>query len=623
MRRAVKAAYWTVPSLLCVLIYWLGLKSWFQQDDFAWLAMNRVYRATGDLWPILFEPKAQGTIRPLSERAFFLLFNGVFGLHALPFHIAVFLTEFVNLVLVCAIGRRLTSSRAAGFLAAVLWIANGTLATAVSWISAYNQVLCAFFILVSFWCLLRYIETEKRRYNVMQWAAFLLGFGALEINVVYPAIALCYTVLAARKYFLRMLWLLLPAGIYAAVHWHLAPNPTSGPYLLHPDASMLPTLWTYWQWALSPVRLDLAGIVVPSWLLLSATILLTAALLGFAASRLIRGNRLSVFLLLWFLILVAPILPLRDHLSDYYLTMPTIGLAILAAWALSEAWQGGRWHTKTAALTLVAIYLACSLPVARAGARWRYNRGRAAQFLVLGLARAAELHPGKTILLSGLSSELFWSTIGDKAYQLVGIEELYLTPGSEETIARFDDLGRVSDYVLPPAIVLRALEDGWAVVYEVGQGRPRNVTSTYLASARVRFSDPQQPLRIDVGSPLFTGQLGPTWHSIEGGFRWMPERATVVLGGPASPGAKLYLSGFCPAQQVASKPLGVTVRVDGITVGRARLSQPDASFDLIFPMPAQTVGKVKVEVAIEVERTFAAGSDRRALGLVFGTIAIR
>jgi len=93
MRRAVKAAYWTVPSLLCVLIYWLGLKSWFQQDDFAWLAMNRVYRATGDLWPILFEPKAQGTIRPLSERLYFIALRGMFGLDPLPFRVVAFATD--------------------------------------------------------------------------------------------------------------------------------------------------------------------------------------------------------------------------------------------------------------------------------------------------------------------------------------------------------------------------------------------------------------------------------------------------------------------------------------------------------------------------------------------------
>jgi hypothetical protein len=567
-------------------------------------------------------PQAQGTIRPLSERAFFMLFHGVFGLDALPFRIAVFTTQFANLALVCAIGRILTRSSAAGLLAAVLWITNGTLATVMSWTSAYNQVMCAFFILASFWCLLRYVETEKTRYNAIQWAAFLLGFGALEINVVYPAIAVCYTFLVARKHLRKTLWLLLPSIVYVSLHWHFAAKPTSGPYLMHLDLSMLGTLWTYWQWALSPVRLVQAGIVLPSWLLLSATAILTVALVGFAALQLKRGIRLGVFLVLWFLIVIAPILPLRDHLSDYYLTTPTIGLAILGSWGLIEAWKG-RWPGKLGALAVAAIYIGSSVPVARAGARWHYERSQAARVLVLGLARAGELHPGKPIVLTGLSSELFWSTIGDKAYRLVGINELYLAPGSEETIEKFDQLARVSEFVLPPAIALQALENGRAVVYEVGEGRPRNVTSTYLMAARVRFAELEQPFRVDIGSPMFAGQLGPTWHSIEGAYRWMPKRATVQIHGPSTPNMRLHLSGFCPARQVASRPLGVTVRVDGTVVGEAQLSKPNAAFELAFPMPALSLGKASVEVAIEVARTFTVASDGRELGLVFGTIAVR
>ena len=622
MRRVASAAYWTVPSLLCLVIYWLGLKAWFQQDDFAWLSLNRRLQQTGDLWTILFSPQAQGTIRPLSERVFFVLFHGVFGLDALPFRIAVFITQFANLALVCAIGRRLTRSNAAGLLAPILWVANGTLATVMSWTSAYNQALCAFFILASFWCLLRYVETGRRRYYAMQWVTFLLGFGALEINVVYPAIAVCFTFLAAREHFRKTLWLLLPSCAYTALHWHLAPSPTSGPYLMHLDGSMLQTLWTYWHWALSPIRLLPGGAGLPGWVLSSATLLLTAALVGFAVLQFRRGNRLGVFLVLWFLILIAPVLPLRDHLSDYYLTMPTIGLATLGAWALVEAWKG-RWHKKLAALVLAAIYLCGSVPYARALTRWQYERSQGARALVLGLARAGELHPGKIILLTGLSSELFWSTIGDKAYELVGIRELYLAPGSEETIEKFEDLARVSDYVLPSAITLRALEDGRAVVYAVGEGRPRNVTSTYFAGARARFTEPEHPFRVDIGSQSFAGQLGPTWYPIEGAYRWMPKRATVSLHGPVTPGAQLHLSGFCPARQVASKPLGVTVSVDGKVIGQERLSKPDATFEMAFPMPAESLGKARVEVAIEVERTLSSASDRRELGLVFGTIRVR
>ncbi len=622
MRRVAHAAYWAVPSLLCLVIYWLGLKSWFQQDDFAWLSLNQRLRESGDLWGILFSPRAQGTIRPLSERAFFMIFHGLFGLNALPFRIAAFLTQFANLVLVTAIARRLTRSRTAGFVAALLWVANGTLATVMSWTSSYNQLLCAFFLLASFWFLLLHIERGKRRYEILQWASFLVGFGSLEINVVYPAIAASYALLAARKHFRRTSWLFLPSAAYVFVHWHYAPAPTAGPYLMHWDAGMLATLWTYWQWALGPARLNVASIILPGWVLLTATLALTVALLGFSAAQLRKRNWMAGFLLLWFLILLAPVLPLRDHLSDYYLTMPAIGLAILAAWAMVAAWRS-RWYAKTAAVALAAIYLASSLPVARAVTRWNYQVSRASRSLVQGLVRARQFHPGKSILLTGLDSDLFWGTIYHKAYLVAGVRDVYLTPGSEETIQAHPELAVVSNYVLPSAVAIRALEDDRAVVYSVEQDRLRNVTSVFRATARARWGQPELPFRIDVGSPLFADQLGPAWYRIEGSFRWMPRRATVFLHGPVTPDARLHLSGYCPARQVKTKPLRLTVSVDGAVVGEAQLTKPDATFELSFPVPRQSLGKAKVEVAIAVDRTFVVPSDGRELGLVFGTISIR
>jgi hypothetical protein len=373
---------------------------------------------------------------------------------------------------------------------------------------------------------------------------------------------------------------------------------------------------------MGPDRLHLALIFPPVWLVRAAGILLTLGLLGFAAVQLRKRNWVTGFLLLWFLVLLAPVLPLRDHLSDYYLTMPLIGLAMLAGWAVAAAWRS-RWYARTAAVVLAAVYLASSLPVARAVTRWHYDRSRAARTLVLGLARAHELHPDKTILLTGVTSELFWSAIADKAYRLVGIGELHLAPGSEQNIQAYDEVTRVSDFVLPEALTLRALEQGRAVVYAVGEGRPRNVTSSYLAAARALFVGKEEPFRIDAGSPLFAGQLGPAWYQIEGAYRWMPKRASVFLHGPVAPGTELRLSGFCPAEQVKTRPLTVTASVDGVVVGKAQLSSPNAAFDLAFPMPAASVGKAKVEVAIEVDRTFVAPADGRQLGLVFGTIAIR
>jgi hypothetical protein len=608
--------------MLCLAIYWFGLRAWFQQDDFAWLRLDSQLRETGDLWGLLFTPMAQGTVRPLSERAFFLVFYRLFGLDALPFRIVVFLTQFANLVLLSSVAWRLTRSRAAGFLAPIFWIVNGTLATVMSWTSAYNQVLCAFFLLASFWSLLLYVETEKRRYLALQWVMFILGFGALEINVVYPAIAAAFVFLVARKHFRSTLWLFVPSIVYALLHFWFAPTPVSGPYRMYWDANIWGSLWTYWQWTLGPVRLNVAGMNPSYWLVVTVNSLLTAGILGFVGMQFWKRNRVPAFLLLWFLLLLAPVLPLRDHLSDHYLTMPTIGLAVLAAWGLVEAWKA-RWYSKSAAVLLAVLYLGSSVPVARAVTRWHYQRSQASRILVQGLVRAHELHPDKLILLTGVSSDLFWSTIYDKAHWLAGVQDVFLAPGSEDSIEAHPELGPVSEHVLPSALAIRVLEEDRAVVYAAGEDRLRNVTSLFQSSARARWGKPELPSRVEVGNPLFSDQLGPTWYPIEGTFRWMPRRATVVLRGPAAPGARLFLNGYFSARPGKPEPLKVAVSVDGAAVGQAALTKPDALFELNFPLPPEAVGKAKIEVAIEVDRTFVAPSTVRELGLIFGSIAVR
>src|SRR5580658_9056232 len=172
-------AYWTIPCLICLLVHWQGFTAWFRADDFAWLSNFNTVHSFHDLLAALFTPRAQGTIRPFSERAFFMIGYGLFGLDSLPFRIVIFATQFADLALTALVGFKLTGSRAVGFCAALLWTINSTSVQPLAWACVYNEVMCAFFLLLAFYFLLRHIETGNRRFKVSEWAVFLLGFGAL------------------------------------------------------------------------------------------------------------------------------------------------------------------------------------------------------------------------------------------------------------------------------------------------------------------------------------------------------------------------------------------------------------------------------------------------------------
>ncbi|MCS7314614.1 MAG: hypothetical protein RMI94_06090 [Bryobacterales bacterium] len=611
-RRLVAAAYWLSPPAACVALYWLGLKCWFWQDDFAWLHLKLEIHDWRDLLRLLFEPRAQGTIRPLSERLFFIVFHALFGLDPLPFRIWVFLTQFANLTLLSALARRLSGSRLAGWASAMLWLAGSGLARVMTWTSAYNQALCAFFLLAAFYALVRHGETGERGWWRWQWAAYLAGFGALEWMVVYPPLATAYALLCRPGLRWRVAWLWPPAVVFVAVHQWATPGAPQGLYGLYFDVHLPLSLLTYWAWALSHAYARGTALLV--------AIVLSAAVLGFAVERWRRRDRLPAFLAGWFVLVIAPVLPLRYHQMDYYLTMPTLGTAMLGGYALSRALQAG-WAWKALSLVLAGAYLGTALPATREATEWNYYRSRAVGGMVRGVARANQLHPGKTILLVGVDSGLFWTGVFDQPFRLVGRNSVFLAPGSEKQIERHPEFGDIERFILPPGPALRALEEGRLVVYAVEQDRLRNITKVYEPLARSRWRA-DEPRYVDVAELIFAPQLGTGWYEIQGSHRWMGRRASLWLGGPAAAGQRLHLEGFCPAQRLSDGPIRLSLKAAGIPVGTVVLDKPGL-FRRELELPAQLVGRPRIEIVLEVDRTLRVEGDSRELGLVFGRFAIR
>src|SRR5437879_4711298 len=312
--RAGRILYWLVPPVWCLALYWQGLFTWFQADDFAWL--NLQVHSWNDLWKALFTPQAQGTVRVWSERLFFIVFKDLFGIHAAPFRIWVFLTQIANLLLIAQITRRLTGSRFAALTASILWISNSALTVVMGWNSAYNEALCALFVLAAFLALLRYIDTSDPRFNRLQWAFYLLGFGTLELNTVYPLLAASYTALCAKQRLRKTLLLFAPAVVFTAIHFVLIPKPSGGPYRLHLDGAVFETLVTYWTWAVASRQMAILG-GAGSRLEPVVVALFTITLLGFAIWRTLRRDFLPVFFLAWFAIFLLPVLPLRDRSEEH------------------------------------------------------------------------------------------------------------------------------------------------------------------------------------------------------------------------------------------------------------------------------------------------------------------
>jgi len=607
-----RAAGFALAGAVCVALYWPGLVTWFSMDDFAWLGLRLSIANGDDLLSALFSPKAQGTIRPLSERLFFLTLEKLFGLDSLPFRAVAFSVQLLNLWMVQRLVERVTGERAAGVVTALLWTVNSALALAMSWSSAFNQLLWPCLMLAGCHARWTWLETGSRRARWAEWACFLLGFGALELQVVYPAIAAALTLLYRRERWRELLPFFAVSAAYTALNRAMARPQTNPVYMLYWDGGVVGTFGTYLRMATGMWRPEMFR-PAEAWWVAGEVAVAVAALAG-AGWLVWKRERWALFGCVWFLATLGPILPLKNHISDYYLTVPVLGLAMAmgVVAARRPAW----------AVLPVLVYAAGSGYWARRTVEYNFDRAEQGRLLFAGVSEAAQLHPGKLILLTSVSSEQYWGVMNDNPFRLVEGLRVYLAPGGDENIEKHPDLGDPARFVLPGPAARKALDSGQAVVYVPAGGKLRNVTPLWRELAARQWGG-ELATFVDVGQPLLASQLISGWHAIEQGFRWSEGRAVVRLGPPVG-AARLTLDAFRGGEGGKRGNVTVTATVNGLEAGRWEMPREDSALSVSAPLPASIDRGAPVNVEIRITPVLREeGTGGRELGLAFGKIGLR
>lgn len=593
------------PVFLALYFYRRSFRIWFLNDDFAWLGLGLGISRPADLFDTLFSPMAQGTIRTLSERLFFLAFERAFGLESLPMRLASFATFAIALVLLVLIVRRLSGSLPAGVLAAVLWSLNFGATIALNWLSSYNQILLSMLVLAAFYSILKYADTGKRRWLSTAWAAYLLGFGALESIIVFPAILLAWAWCFRRDHIRLTLPFFVPALAFTLAHLFWIPKAHDAPaYRMFFDSSLITSLSIYWEWLLASVRLIDFD---PSfgWTLSLSRFVLTPALLGFIVWRTFRRDYLPLFLTGFSFALLAPMLPLRDHRTDYYLASASIGMVSVLALIPFRlpVWPG------RLAWVLIAIYAVPSFILQQASIEWYLERTAPLRPLLRGLEYAVKLHPGKLILLEGITAPVYDSSLADSALRLLPAgAEIRLVPGS---VAADNPL------VLAPAAARTAFERQSVVVYRFDGVILRDVTREWERTKALTLSTGLSP-ELLAGDPSFSAQFLTGWFPVEDNHRWMGPAAQVRLGGPHPTTARFHLKAFAPE---ALKAFDLTITANGQSIYRA--PHHAGPIDIDAPLPAVLTSQTELLVELQSSRSVRPPNDDRTLSLLVTQIAIR
>ena len=469
------------------------------------------------------------------------------------------------------------------------------------WTSAYNEVLCSFVFLIGFLALIHYTESGSRRYYAALWVSSVLAFGVLEVAAVFPCIAWLYAFVCARKYLREISWLLSLSAAFVVLRISIQTHPRGDYYRMYPGA-IASTFLTYSHRVLAAGAPEIMVIIL-------AASLLTYVFLSFRG-----GARLPFFLLGWFVLAVAPFLPFKNHIQDYYLTVPALGIALLGAYALGHA---ASWKMAAVCMTLSVAYLACQIPEARKNSNDIWERSRVVKRFVTSVLALHDLHPGKTIVVEGVDDALFWNGFYDHPFAAADIHDIYLTPDTAQKIQAFPELGNVADYSIPAYELRSGLAANKVLVYRVQGAALQDITQHY-AQADVYGNVPR---KIDLGHPLMESLLGPTWYPSEGEYRWMPKDATVRIGVPESGSGDVKIEAVCNPVQVTPKPLLVSIAVDGKASAPIEIHDCEHIPPLDFPLTVRP-GSREAEVSIRVDHTVRVGQDQRDLGLAVRSIEV-
>jgi len=362
-----------VAGIFCAAVaaYLSATQYFFSQDDFTFLG-----RSIGFLpYPDIGAPLGA---RLISTRLYFEMMFGLFGLNPEPYHWASLILHALNAVLVYAIARCWTGARgpavAAGFLFATLDLAF----TAVFWISGVQDLLATFFLLAS---ALVWVARKDKTLMLSLLSAGLLALSFLSKETGVLALAiLALMALAQGVPIRRAARALMPHALLtvAALALFVAQSrkvPDDGAYGTGFSAGLFHNLSTYIKWTVDivhPFKDRVAIIDNGAWkAALPAAAVVTVLLLLLRK----RPARHAWASLGWYLLALAPVLPLLRHTYLYYLYPAAAGAAIMAGilifeipFAMSKR-LGRHGRTAGSVLAIVIVAAVCLMGIRNIGAR--------------------------------------------------------------------------------------------------------------------------------------------------------------------------------------------------------------------------------------------------------------
>jgi len=355
-----------IAITLSVLAYLPSLFTFFSGDDWFHLRISQINSFSQFLNFFSFSHTAQSAsfYRPLPEQVFFFVFNRLFGLNALPYHIFVLFCFILSLYLLYKLAKKLNFSHTQANLTVLVYGIAVANFPRIYFLSAFQDVLLPLFVIAS---LILFLDKKYLRSIFF----FVLSLLSKETAVVVPFLLLGLIFLTRKNKIKNTLPYFLITLLYLFLRFKYFGGAAGDSYIY--DFSLkkaLNTLFWYIVWTFgAPENLvDYVGSglkIVPKFFTdfpIWSTVMLAelGSLFVFLVfslttlkNKISQNWRLIIFCLFFFLVSLGPVIFMPWHKFAHALSLPMVGSSLLLGFLLADR--------KLVLKIFLAIYLVTNL----------------------------------------------------------------------------------------------------------------------------------------------------------------------------------------------------------------------------------------------------------------------
>ncbi len=342
--------YKKIPALMLVIflasfaLFYPSLNYYFFQDD--WFVLNWV--RTANFWDLL---KFRTDIiywRPLSMPLLFALSKSLFGLNALYFHLFSMALFFGLVATVYKLFKLLFENTRLALVCTFLYAIWPIHFISLSWFSTTAYIVSPLLQGLSFIFFINFYKKKKLYWYFLSIFFFMSALASSEMALVLPVILFFWGYLLKRKnYLIQLLPFFLIDTAYLATRFLIYPVPAYGDYEIFLNRQIIYNFIWYTAWSLGlpeafkslifpSLPQQSLRILVQFWKI-SLPFLVIAFFLGkIIFSYLYKKRNILLFGIIWYVVGIAPVLPLIKHSYPMYLSFAGLGLLFIIGGFLNE-----------------------------------------------------------------------------------------------------------------------------------------------------------------------------------------------------------------------------------------------------------------------------------------------